>query len=142
MTASALLIDRFKQTFRSLHASDLSRLRSIYSDRIVYRDPVQEIRGLVGLEDYYTAMCADLDQCRYEFLDQLVGDSSAYLKWILHFRHPKLGTRPISVRGVSQLGLGESIEFHEDFYDVGAMLYEQLPLLGNLTRWLRLRLAS
>lgn len=142
MTSSTLLLDRFKDTFRSLHGSDLSRLRRIYADGIVYRDPVQEIRGLVGLEDYFTAMRTDLDECRYEFLDELNGETSAYLKWNLHFRHPKPGGRLISVRGVSQLRLGEGIEFHEDFFDVGAMLHDQLPLLGNVTRWLRTRLAS
>ena len=37
---------------------------------------------------------------------------------------------------------GDKVEVHEDFYDMGAMLYEQLPVLGNVTRWLRMRLAS
>jgi hypothetical protein len=46
------------------------------------------------------------------------------------------------VRGVSHLKISDKIDYHEDFYDMGAMLYEQLPLLGSVTRWLRLRLAS
>jgi hypothetical protein len=61
---------------------------------------------------------------------------------MMHFKHPKLGNRLISVRGVSHLQISDKIDFHEDFYDMGAMLYEQLPLLGNVTRWLKLRLAS
>ncbi len=136
------LVEHFKDYFRQLHRSDLSQLRRMYADDLVFRDPVHEIRGLVELEDYYTALCADLTECRFEYLDELINGRSAYIKWVMHFRHPKLGNRPVSVRGVSHLRFGEKIEFHEDFYDMGAMLYEQLPLLGNLTRWLRLRLAS
>ena len=136
------IVEAFKDYFRVLHDSDLSRLRTIYDDRIVFKDPVHEIRGLVELEDYFTSMCADLSDCRFEYLDEMVSDRSAYIKWLMHFKHPKLGNRLISVRGVSHLSIGERIEFHEDFYDMGAMLYEQLPLLGNVTRWLRLRLAS
>ncbi len=142
MKANSPLIERFKDYFRVLHESDLSQLRTIYADNIVFKDPVHEIRGLVELEDYFTSMCADLSDCRFEYLDELVTDDAAYVKWMMHFKHPRLGNRLISVRGVSHLKIGDKIEFHEDFYDMGAMLYEQLPVLGNVTRWLRMRLAS
>ena len=143
MTSENLLVERFKAFFKRLHESDLSRLREIYADNIRFRDPVHEIRGLVELEDYFTSLCGDLSDCRFEYLDELIGQDSAYIKWTMHFKHPKLGNRLISVRGVSQIRFSsERIEFQEDFYDMGAMLYEQLPLLGNVTRWLRLRLAS
>jgi hypothetical protein len=142
MTTNTPLTERFKTYFRVLHEADLSQLRDIYSDQVLFKDPVHEIRGLVELEDYFTALCSDLSDCRFEYLDQIVGDRSAYVKWIMHFRHPRLGNRLISVRGVSHLRGSDKIDYHEDFYDMGAMLYEQLPLLGNVTRWLRLRLAS
>ena len=142
MKANSPLIERFKDYFRVLHESDLSQLRTIYADNIVFKDPVHEIRGLVELEDYFMSMCADLSDCRFEYLDELVTEDAAYVKWMMHFKHPRLGNRLISVRGVSHLKIGDKIEFHEDFYDMGAMLYEQLPVLGNVTRWLRMRLAS
>lgn len=142
MNDNAPLVERFKDFFKVLHESDLSQLRTFYADNIVFKDPVHEIEGLVELEDYFTSMCADLSDCRFEYLDELVADDTAYVKWVMHFKHPRLGNRLISVRGISHLKIGDKIEFHEDFYDMGAMLYEQLPLLGNVTRWLRLRLAS
>ena len=142
MTTDNILIERFKSHFRTLHEADLSRLRDLYADRIVFKDPIHEIRGLVELEDYFSSLCADLSDCRFEYLDEIVDDSSAYIKWSMHFKHPRLGNRLISVRGVSHLKFSDRIDFHEDFYDMGAMLYEQLPLLGNVTRWVRTRLAS
>ena len=142
MKANSPITERFKDYFRVLHESDTSQLRTIYADNIVFKDPVHEIRGLVELEDYFTSMCTDLSDCRFEYLDEIVTEDAAYIKWMMHFKHPRLGNRPISVRGVSHLKIGDKIEFHEDFYDMGAMLYEQLPVLGNVTRWLRMRLAS
>ncbi len=142
MNTNTPLIERFKNYFKVLHESDLSELRELYSDQVIFKDPVHEIRGLVELEDYFTSMCADLTDCRFEYLDEVVTESTAFVKWIMHFKHPRLGNRLISVRGVSHLKIGDKIDYHEDFYDMGAMLYEQLPLLGNVTRWLRLRLAS
>jgi hypothetical protein len=142
MNTNKPLIERFKSYFKNLHESDLSQLRDLYAEQILFKDPVHEIRGLVELEDYFTSMCADLSDCRFEYLDEMVSDQAAYVKWMMHFKHPRLGNRLISVRGVSHLKIGDKIEYHEDFYDMGAMLYEQLPLIGNVTRWLRLRLAS
>ncbi len=142
MNNSTLLIENFKNYFKLLHEADLSRLGELYADQVVFKDPVHEIRGLVELEDYFTSMCADLSDCRFEYLDEQVGEDAAYVKWMMHFKHPRLGNRLISVRGVSHLKLGDKIEYHEDFYDMGAMLYDQLPLLGNVTRWLKMRLAS
>jgi hypothetical protein len=142
MDTNTLLIERFKAYFKLLHESDLSQLRDLYSEQILFKDPVHEIRGLVELEDYFTSLCADLSDCRFEYLDEMITDQAAYVKWMMHFKHPKLGNRLISVRGVSHLKISDKIDYHEDFYDMGAMLYEQLPLIGNVTRWLRLRLAS
>jgi hypothetical protein len=142
MDTNPLLIERFKAYFKILHESDLSQLRDLYSQQILFKDPVHEIRGLVELEDYFTSLCADLSDCRFEYLDEMITDQAAYVKWMMHFKHPKLGNRLISVRGVSHLKISDKIDYHEDFYDMGAMLYEQLPLIGNVTRWLRLRLAS
>ena len=142
MTMNNALLERFKDNFKDLQQADWSQLGDFYADDIVFKDPVHELRGLVALEDYFTALCADLVECRFEYLDQVVSDNSAYLKWIMHFRHPRLGKDTIDVRGVSNLLWSDKIHFHEDFYDMGAMLYERLPVLGNVTRWLRLRLAS
>ncbi|MFA9419354.1 MAG: nuclear transport factor 2 family protein [Gammaproteobacteria bacterium] len=136
------LLESFKSNFKDLKKADWSQLGNFYADNILFRDPVHELHGLVTLEDYFNTLCADLIVCRFEFLDQVVDDHSAYLKWIMHFRHPRLGNEIIDVRGVSHLRWTDKIEFHEDFYDMGAMLYERLPVLGNVTRWLRLRLAS
>jgi len=142
MNSETPIFERFKNCFKTLHDTDLDQLQTIYADNVVFKDPVHEIRGLVGLEDYYLSLCAELTDCRFEYLDELKNESSGYIKWLMHFKHPKLGNRLTSVRGVSHLKIGEKIEYHEDFYDMGAMLYEQLPVLGNITRRLRLRLAS
>ena len=136
------LLERLKDNFKDLQKADWSKLGEIYANDVLFKDPVHELRGLVSLEDYLSSMCTDLTDCRFEYLDQLVSGNSAYLKWEMHFKHPRLGQAIIDVRGVSHIRWTDKIDYHEDFYDLGAMLYERLPLLGNVTRWIKLRLAS
>ena len=142
MYSSSALSSRFRHFFQTPRQVDPSRLRELYSEQILFRDPAREIRGLVELEDYYSRLRDDLGDGRFEYLDELASDNSIYLKWNLHFTHPRDGQRPISLRGVSHLQGKDRIEFHEEIYDPGLMRYDQLPRLGRFARWIGLRRAS
>lgn len=136
------LVERFKAFYRDLAHLKLDDIGTVYDSDIIFRDPVHEIRGVNNLHAYLCAMYANTRHCRFVYLDQLVGEDSAYIKWDMTFVHPKLGSKSITVRGVSQIQFGDKIVFHEDIYDMGELLYEHLPLIGLATRWIKKRLAA
>ena len=80
MNSNTPLIERFKTYFRVLHESDLSQLRHLYSDQVVFKDPVHEIRGLVELEDYFTDVCGDLTDCRFQYLDAVRAAAATWFR--------------------------------------------------------------
>lgn len=137
------LLDALKRQYANMSRMELASLDGIYSADVVFRDPVHCLRGLPALQDYLAATIAHVSECRFEFLDQLYAEGSAYLKWNMHFRHPRLaGGELLTVRGMSQLQFNDRIYFHEDSYDVGGMLYEHVPLIGGVNRWLKARIAG
>jgi len=140
-TPQQRLLNDFKQLYQVLDESSIARLDQVYAANVKFKDPIHHIEGVVALQDYLMAQSQGLTECRFEYLDELVGEHSAYVKWIMHFRHAKLGNRPISVRGASHIHFSNTIDYHEDLYDLGAMLYEQVPLLGGIIRWLKARLS-
>ena len=142
MNSDRAFIERFKVYFGDFHRSDPGQLQSLYADGVVYKGPARHSRGLVELEDYFASLAEDLRHCRFEFLDEQLGERSAYLKWIMHFSHPRMHRRAQSLRGVSHLKWTDRICYQEDFYDTDAMLCAQLPKFGDVGRWLKLRLAS
>lgn len=135
------IVERFKQYFKALHRADLAKLATLYEENVVFRDPIQEVRGLVGYEDYLERFCVNLQECRFEYLDELVSDGSAYIKWVVHYRHPRIAKQQISVRGMTHIQFTDKIHFHEDIYDVGSLIYEHLPIAGVLTRWIKRQIA-
>lgn len=135
-----MLISEFKKFYVNHNATDLTRLEEVYAESIVFRDPIHSIRGLPALRDYLAAMYENITECQFEYLDELVGEHSAYIKWNMHFRHPKFKNKPITVRGVSQIQFDQRITYHEDIYDLGELLYEHVPVLGGATRWIKGRL--
>ncbi len=142
-TNNSNIIELFKSSYSDMMTLDLGHLDQLYTDDLVFKDPVHQVRGLPAMQDYMADISTNVDECRFEFLDQLVSDSAAYMKWDMHFRHPKLGGgHLITVRGISQIHFDERIHYHEDAYDMGQMVYEHVPMIGGVTRWLKARLAT
>ncbi len=139
---TAPLIESFKAFYRDLGAMNVDDMASLYDSEVVFRDPVHELRGINELHAYMRDMCASISRGRFEYLDQLIAPGRAYIKWNMYFEHHKLGNRLICVRGISHIEFAEKIHFHEDVYDMGEMLYENLPVLGSATRWLKSRLSK
>ncbi|MEE1947956.1 nuclear transport factor 2 family protein [Pseudomonas alcaligenes] len=134
---------RFATEFAALDAGNLARLGELYSDDVLFRDPLHEVRGLPALQRYFAEMYANVGRLDFDFhgFDQ-VCDGEGYLRWTMHFRHPRLrGGAPISVDGCSHLLWRDKVYQHRDYFDAGAMLYEHLPLMGGVIAWLKRRLA-
>ena len=69
--------------------------------------------------------------------------SSAFLTWNFEFRlkrfRPPRRCKRYAVRRILKLTADGLIEFHRDYWDAAEELYEKLPLLGGLMRWLKRR---
>lgn len=147
------LIKRFKSFYSNLVPAsqgdqesvknEWAELDEIYAPEIYFCDPIHCVEGRESLHHYIADICENLTECRFVYLDEVILDGTAYIKWDMYFTQPKFGEQSIQVRGVSQIEFDESgIYFHEDFYDLGAMLYENIPVLGGGVRWLKKRLAQ
>ena len=135
---------RFATEFAALDAGNLARLGELYSDDVLFRDPLHEVRGLPALQRYFAEMYANVDRLDFDFhgFDQ-VAEGEGYLRWTMSYRHPRLAAgQLIRVEGCSHLLWSDGkVHRHRDYFDAGALLYEHLPVLGSLIRWLKRRLA-
>lgn len=136
-------LSTFGERFAALNKDNLERLGELYSDDVLFRDPLHEVRGLDALRRYFAELYANVDALRFEFhgCDQ-VGEGEGYLRWTLSYRHPRLARgAPIQVDGCTHLQWRDKVYLHRDYFDAGALLYEHLPVLGSLITWLKRRLA-
>lgn len=138
-------LDTFKTAFKQLDRDHLELLEEIYAEDILFTDPAHSLSGLSALKKYFFELYQNIDSLSFEFGDELSDTHQATLEWIMTFNHPRLAKgRPISVSGCSWLkfnAAGKAI-YHHDYFDLGAMLYEQLPLLGGLVRTIKRKLGT
>lgn len=137
------LIGSLKGLYGNFDSADLQQLAKIYDSGVVFRDPLHEVEGLESMQDYFFNLSKAIDYCRFSFGDELVADNKAYLSWKMYFRHKQLNRgNEIVLRGVTHLEFGAKIVYHEDFYDMGAMIYEHTPVFGRAIAWLKRRILS
>ncbi len=141
-TDSRLLIERFKLFYKDVKNPPLDEIGQVYTDSVYFKDPVHEVHGIDALHAYMEEVCHSVDSGRFEYLDELVGGGCAYIKWNMYFKHPKLSTETIVVRGMSHIQFSDRIYYHEDIYDLGEMLYEHVPVVSFLVKKLKQRLAN
>ena len=59
----------------------------------------------------------------------------------MHLAHPSIAKgQPICVRGMTHIKYNEKIYYHEDCYDLGAMIYEHVPVLQKIIRFIKNKL--
>ena len=116
-------------------------LADVYSEKIVLRDPLHEVHGLNDLRSYMRKMYSNVSSCRFIYHDEWVADGNAAIKWDMVFKHRRLGGgKEITVRGMTHISFGDRVDYHEDVFDAGAMIYQNLPVLGRSIQWLKSRL--
>ena len=140
------LIAAVRDVYAELSSANLDQLRPLYHEDVVFIDPVNEIHGRENLMAHFRSIYRDVLESRFEFDPdrELIDGERAMLAWTMTYRHRRLaGKRPVEVPGASLLQFrDDSIVYHRDWFDLGAMVYEHVPLLGGVVRALKGRLEA
>lgn len=134
-------LEKFLGNFNSLNRDTLKLLSSMYADEISFQDPIHEIHGLNKLREYFERMYKHTLSCRFEFDSRLMLGNEAMVVWKMELRHRALnGGKAFWVPGASHLKFqqqGDLVIYHRDFFDVGALLYERVPVLRTLIQTIK-----
>ncbi|WP_445158557.1 nuclear transport factor 2 family protein [Halomonas sp. E14] len=137
----------FCARFNKLDKNCTEILCELYTDDVIFQDPLHRIEGLESLEKYFKALYENVTGCRFEFHQQALQGEAAFVSWTMHLSHRRLASgRQISLEGCSVLCFPAHAEGrasrHRDHFDLGALLYENLPLLGPLVKGVKRRAGS
>jgi hypothetical protein len=136
--AAAQLADFFEK----LTPESVAQLPRLYDTQARFKDPFNEVQGLAKIERIFQHMYEALDVPHFVITTQLVDGAQAFLTWEFRFRFKRFDTQTLQVvRGGSHIVFNEQglVTLHRDYWDAAEELYEKLPLLGNVMRWLKKR---
>ena len=139
-TPIAQAVERLVQFFEQLQPQDLQRLPDIYAPEARFKDPFNDVQGLAEIERIFAHMFVALDAPHFIVTERIVQGQQCFLVWDFRFRFKRFDTQSWqTVRGSTHLVFDDSgrVTLHRDYWDAAEELYEKLPVVGGLMRWLK-----
>ena len=134
-------IDEIVARFEQLSPQDLPRLAEIYTPGARFKDPFNEVQGVAAITRIFEHMFVSLEDPRFVIRERVVQGDQCFLSWDFIFRMKRFSRDEQVIRGGSHLRLAADgrITDHRDYWDAAEELYEKLPVVGALMRWLKRR---
>jgi ketosteroid isomerase-like protein len=127
--------------FQSISADSARTLSQIYTDDVWFKDPFNEVQGLEQVSHIFTHMFEQVDAPRFVVTHSVLQDDQAFLTWDFLFRMRRFSDDEQCIRGATHVRFASDgrVAYHRDYWDAAEELYEKLPVVGSLMRWLKTR---
>ena len=136
---------RLAQYFQTLSPLSVKEVGRHYSADARFKDPFNDVRGVAAIEHIFAHMFEALEQPHFVVTQQLVQGPQCFMTWEFRFgfKNFKPGEQQV-ILGASHLVFSAQglVTLHRDYWDAAEELYEKLPLVGGLMRWLKRRANS
>ena len=138
-------IESIVQVFEGLTLEQIERLDKVYASNARFKDPFNDVRGLAAIQRIFRHMYIQLEAPRFVIDQRIIDGRQCFLTWEFRFffRRFNPGIEQV-ILGGSHLVLDDAgcITLHRDYWDAAEELYEKLPVVGGLMRWLKKRANS
>ncbi len=128
--------------FENLSPESVAQLDQFYAAHARFKDPFNDVTGLPEIARIFEHMFVALIGPRFVVTQQVCQGAQCFLTWEFRFqfRSYRVGQEQV-ILGASHLVFDAQglVTLHRDYWDAAEELYEKLPLLGSLMRWLKRR---
>ena len=149
------VIGRFCKIYADICQISPDDLEHIYANDVLFVDPITTHRGIDEVKRYFSNLLTQAESCKFDIADILA--CSANGTELYPTRHSNVthianwtmtltlkdSDKQITLDGTTQLGVSDdSIIYHKDYYDLGEMVYEHVPILGFVIKKIKGKLAK
>lgn len=138
-------LDALIQFYNDFSPASVVHFPEFYSNDAWFKDPFNEVRGIVAIQHIFTHMFGQVAEPRFVVTEKVVDANGAMLVWEFFFRVKRWGKGETQLmRGVSHLKFDATgkVCYHRDYWDAAEELYEKLPLIGSFFRFLHKAITS
>ena len=135
--------DKIKYFFDNLTKDKMELVSEFYHENVDFIDPVGKIKGSEKIKDYYLDMYKNVKSIKFDFSDFMESGNNVVGIWKMTLVTEKLnGGEPIVVDGNSVIKFDENGKaiYHRDYFDMGAFIYENVPVVGFIVKKIKNRM--
>ena len=127
--------------FESLSLESVDQLTNLYATHALFKDPFNQVIGRDAIKQIFVHMFSQVNNPRFVINSVLEDDQHASLTWDFRFEFKSSPQHSEIIRGCTWFTFNDHdlITEHRDYWDAAEELYEKLPLIGSLMKWLKKR---
>jgi limonene-1,2-epoxide hydrolase len=128
--------------YQNFSLESIDTMNQIYADGVLFEDPMRACESLVAVQAHMRGLITNLKSCEFVIQTWTQDDKQLFVQWTMIYSHRKLNKGlKIEVEGCSRFEFKDDlIIYHRDFFDMGKMVYEHVPLLRGLIKVLKAKL--
>jgi steroid delta-isomerase len=137
-------IDDLIRWFETLTPESAHEVQRYYTVDAYFKDPFNELRGVEGIGRVFLHMFEQVNEPKFCVTGRWQSEEGAVLLWDFTFRMKRGPTSLQIIRGATHLRFAADgrVKWHRDYWDAAEELYEKLPLIGVLMRFLKRMMRS
>jgi len=131
---------RFKEVLNALDRDHMELVDEVYAPDMRFQDPVHALEGRDAFRVYLERLYANVKHCHFKIRHEALQGDTAFIAWTMELRHARFRKHEtLYLDGMSMVIFGSDgkINVHHDSFDLGAMLYERLPILGRIAKYIK-----
>lgn len=114
--------------------------RKVYATDAYLNDTLTTKRGAEAIETYFLATAQNAESITVVFEDVAESNGDYYFRWVMDTRLKKLRKgETIRTIGITHIRFNEQgqVVLHQDFWDSASEVYEHVPGVGRMIRWIK-----
>ena len=140
-------IENLVHLYQQLLPFSETQLAHVYASNVSYEDPITKLSGREALRLHFVNLLSRVDEIAFQFDEVHCFDDPnkhhALLCWKAEFCHSGLNQgEMISVEGCTQVHYQEKITHQKHYFDLGNLVYENIPWMGWGIKQLKNRLTA
>ncbi|HEX4857254.1 MAG TPA: nuclear transport factor 2 family protein [Limnobacter sp.] len=126
--------------FEHITAETVADMPRYYAPDAFFKDPFNEVNRVEDIARIFSEMFHQVNKPRFVVHTAFESGAQVFLAWDFLFEMQRFKAGQVQcIRGSSHLVLNENglVQSHRDYWDTAEELYEKIPVLGGLMRWLK-----
>jgi hypothetical protein len=124
--------------FENVSPQSVSIIEDLYDANAYFKDPFNEVHGHLAIIKIFQHMFKQVNSPRFVIRQSIRQDADAFIVWDFEFSMHG-SSMPQCIHGSSHIRFNPvgKVIYHRDYWDAAEELYEKIPVLGNLMRFLK-----
>jgi steroid delta-isomerase len=126
--------------FENINPQNVDEILTRYSANAYFKDPFNEVNQVQAIHSIFQHMFQQVEKPRFVVTSVIESGNEAFIAWDFLFEMSRFKKgQQQCCKGSSHLRfeLSGQVIYHRDYWDTSEELYEKIPVLGSVMRWLK-----